>query len=588
MLKIKDKLKIQEILLNNVTEILSIYDENMSLKYISPSITKILGYKPEEMMEGKNIERLSWKGEKAMRSMFDSLLLNPKQSFTIQHPYLKKNGEKVFLETTGRNLLDDPVIRGIMLNTVDISAQKQAEREGRLKHKMKSLSENSQDFIVRLSINETIYYANPIVKYFTGKDPRQLINNTIDEASMPQQIKHYFKETVKVIKIDPVNTSREMILQAEMNGSKGTKIMYFTAIPEFFENELESILFVGHDITEVRKISIELQEANKDLQMQKDKLQVTNKLLEKQRKELHESNELLKERKEELENQKQKLQNALKNLRLTQNQLIQSGKMASLGQLTAGIAHELNNPINFVSGNVSPLTRDIGEILGILNRYEEVIREKKLEESFGEIESLREKLDLDYLIGEVKDLLKGIGEGAHRSSEIIKGLRSFSRLDKDEFMLADIHEGLDTTLVLLNNKTKNRITVHKDYGDLPQIECLLSKLNQVFMNILTNSIEAIQDCGEIFIRTVSDRTYVKVNIRDTGIGMSPEVRERIFEPFYTTKDVGKGLGLGLSISYGIIEQHHGSIDVISKPGHGTEFIVSLPIIQPDNSPRNDN
>ena len=147
--------------------------------------------------------------------------------------------------------------------------------------------------------------------------------------------------------------------------------------------------------------------------------------------------------------------------------------------------------------------------------------------------------------------------------------------------MADIHDGIDSTLILLFNKTKNRITVHKDYGDLPAVECLPSKLNQVFMNILTNSIQAIEDKGDIYIQTISSGIGVKIVVRDTGIGMTPEVKKHIFEPFYTTKEVGSGTGLGLSISYGIIEQHGGNIDVISEPGKGTEFIISLPITQPE-------
>ena len=195
---------------------------------------------------------------------------------------------------------------------------------------------------------------------------------------------------------------------------------------------------------------------------------------------------------------------------------------------------------------------------------------------------MKEELDFQFLTKEITDLLDGIGEGAHRSGEIVKGLRSFSRLDDEKFIMADVHDGLDSTLILLYNKTKNRIRIHKDYGDLPLIECLPSKLNQVFMNILTNSIQAIGDKGDIHIETISSGIGVKIVIRDNGVGMTHDVKQRIFEPFFTTKEVGSGTGLGLSISYGIIEQHTGNIDVISEPGRGTEFIISLPITQPDS------
>ncbi|MCK4855855.1 MAG: hypothetical protein KAT31_16360, partial [Bacteroidales bacterium] len=223
------------------------------------------------------------------------------------------------------------------------------------------------------------------------------------------------------------------------------------------------------------------------------------------------------------------------------------------------------------------------DMFKILKLYDEIIKDRKLDNTFQEVEDLKENLDFHFLIKEIKSLLEGIGEGAHRSGEIVKGLRSFSRLDDEKFRQTDIHDGIDSTLILLYNKTKNKITIHKDYGDLPEIDCLPSKINQVFMNILTNSIQAIEEKGDIFIETISSGIGVKICIRDTGAGMAPEVKKHIFEPFYTTKEVGSGTGLGLSISYGIIEQHNGNIDVISNPEKGTEFIISLPIKQPDNN-----
>lgn len=176
-------------------------------------------------------------------------------------------------------------------------------------------------------------------------------------------------------------------------------------------------------------------------------------------------------------------------------------------------------------------------------------------------------------------MLKGIEEGASRSSEIIKGLRSFSRLDDEACQFYDIHEGIDSSLVLLQNKLKDKIIVRKEYGDFEGLECFPSKLNQVIMNILTNSIQALDKGGELFIQTISSAIGIKIIIKDNGPGMPPEVKDHIFEPFFTTKEVGQGTGLGLSISYGIIEKHNGNIDVISEPGKGTEFIISLPRTQ---------
>jgi signal transduction histidine kinase len=279
--------------------------------------------------------------------------------------------------------------------------------------------------------------------------------------------------------------------------------------------------------------------------------------------------------------QKHELELTLENLKLAQSQLIQSEKMASVGVMTAGIAHELNNPINFMSGNVYPLQKDLDEVFSLLDKYEKTIEENDLKEYFAKVDSLKKEMDFSYLIQEIYSLLKGIEEGASRSSEIIKGLRSFSRLDDEACQFYDIHEGIDSSLVLLHNKIKEKdINVRKDYGDFEGLECFPSKVNQVIMNILTNSIQAMEEGkGDLFIQTVSSAIGIKIIIKDNGKGMIPEVKEHIFDPFFTTKEVGQGTGLGLSISYGIIERHNGNIDVLSAPGKGTEFIISLPKTQ---------
>jgi signal transduction histidine kinase len=349
------------------------------------------------------------------------------------------------------------------------------------------------------------------------------------------------------------------------------------------------IFFIYRSYRIKQNANRELELMNAEISKQKQEIENKNEELQKkheeiltQSEELHQANEEILSTNEALQNQKRELQFTLENLKLTQDQLVQSEKLASVGQLTAGIAHELNNPVNFISGNVKPLRRDLEDIFKLLNMYEAIIQEQKLGKTFEGVEALKESLDYSYLKKEIENLLNGIGEGAHRSSEIVKGLRSFSRLDDEKFIKADMHDGIDSTLILLHNKTKNKIKIHKDYGDLPEIECLPSKLNQVFMNILTNSIQAIENKGDIYIETISSGIGVKICIRDTGVGMTADVKKKIFEPFYTTKEVGSGTGLGLSISYGIIEQHGGNIDVISQPGKGTEFIISLPITQSDS------
>lgn len=294
--------------------------------------------------------------------------------------------------------------------------------------------------------------------------------------------------------------------------------------------------------------------------------------LEKAREELNKANINLARTNEELHK-------TVADLKATQEQLIQAEKMASLGQLTAGIAHEINNPINFVTANIQPLKEDMSDLIKFIEKYDDIISKKGLKDEFSEIERIKQDEHIDLTKKEISNLLKGIEDGAKRTSEIVKGLRNFSRLDQNVFKKANINDSIDSTLTLLNNSIKNRIEIVKQYGDLPEVDCFPGQINQVFMNILSNAIQAIPAAGKIFIKTWQDPHNVKISIRDTGAGMTDEVRKKIFDPFFTTKEVGKGTGLGLSISFGIIQKHNGEIEVYSNPGEGTEFAIRIPITQ---------
>ncbi len=266
-------------------------------------------------------------------------------------------------------------------------------------------------------------------------------------------------------------------------------------------------------------------------------------------------------------------------LKAAQEQLVQAEKMASLGQLTAGIAHEINNPINFVTANIQPLKDDLADILQIIERYEKVITEKGLESEFEEVTKYKHEAQIEFTMQEINDLLKGIEEGAKRTSEIVKDLRNFSRSDQNVFIKTNLNDNLESTLTLLNSSYKGRIKINKEFGDIQEVECYPGKINQVFMNILSNAIQAISGEGTIYIKTTQNNEMVKISIKDTGAGMSEDVRSKIFDPFFTTKDVGKGTGLGLSISFGIIQKHNGKIEVFSSAGSGTEFVINIPIKQ---------
>jgi len=274
------------------------------------------------------------------------------------------------------------------------------------------------------------------------------------------------------------------------------------------------------------------------------------------------------------------LRNAHDELVRTHQQLLHSEKMASIGQLAAGVAHEINNPIGFVNSNVGTLQEYLQDMLRVLDTYE---RHDALLQADAvatqEIRQIRDAVKLDFLREDSVALLRESKEGLARVRKIVQNLKDFSHTGHGEWQLADLHKGLESTLNIVWNEIKYKATVVKEFGDLPEIECMPSELNQVFMNLLVNAAHAIIGCGIITIRTATRGENVVIEIADTGEGIPPEHIPRLFEPFFTTKPVGKGTGLGLALSYGIVNKHHGAIELESTPGKGTAFRVSLPIRQ---------
>lgn len=268
----------------------------------------------------------------------------------------------------------------------------------------------------------------------------------------------------------------------------------------------------------------------------------------------------------------QELESANNEIRDTQAKLVHTAKMASLGNLVAGVAHELNNPIGFIYSNMSHLRDYSQKLIHLIDVAEKHPSDLKQEKA---------KADLDYIEKDLPKLISSCEDGARRTRDIVLGLRNFSRLEEAQIKQVDIHEGLENTLSLLTGELKNRITVKKSFDRLPKVNCYPSQLNQVFMNMLSNAAQAIENEGEIYLTTKNlgdDR--VEISIRDTGKGMNKQTLEKVFDPFFTTKGVGSGTGLGLSISYGVIQKHGGDILVSSEAGKGTEFKIILPVNGP--------
>ena len=366
------------------------------------------------------------------------------------------------------------------------------------------------------------------------------------------------------------------------------------------------------EIAERKRAEKALQQAHDDLKIQVEErtaeLNKANALLKQDIIERVSVEAALRQSEAQLKQQAQHLQQTLDKLQKTQAQLIQTEKMSSLGQLVAGVAHEINNPINFIYGNLSYADQYVQDLLKLLQLFS-----KHYPQPTSDIQRLTEEIDLDFLSTDLPKLLASMKVGANRIRDLVLSLRNFSRLDESLLKSVNIHEGLDSTLLILQNQIEARtgrfgIRVIKEYGNLPMVECLGGQINQVFMNILSNAIDALKmqsgefeissgDKGQweirngeestnyqlptIRIRTeVVDKNQVAICIADNGIGMTERIRRQMFDPFFTTKPVGKGTGLGLSISYQIIvEKHGGQLQCNSAPGQGTEFIIQIPIRQ---------
>ena len=257
-------------------------------------------------------------------------------------------------------------------------------------------------------------------------------------------------------------------------------------------------------------------------------------------------------------------------------QLMQSEKLASIGQLAAGVAHEINNPISFVNANLSTLKGWVRQLLAVIVA-QEAATGVPAADMLKPVAKMAGDLDLDYVRNDIMMLIDESIEGAMRVRQIVRDLRDFSRPSGDEWALSDLHAGLESTLNVVHNEIKYKANVIRDYGDLPPIECNAAQINQVFMNLLVNAAQAIKGQGTITVKTACWGDIATVSIADTGAGIGADVIGRIFDPFFTTKPIGQGTGLGLSISHGIIEHHRGRIDVESRPGQGTTFTVTVPV-----------
>jgi PAS domain S-box-containing protein len=469
--------------------------------------------------------------------------------------------------------------------------------------------DHASESVIATDQNGKIIYANPATEKIYEYAKEELVGKELEIINAELYRERIQKEIYEAALCGEV-------WQGELlNRRKDGKVFYTsTFVSKMVDKNGDFIALVWfqRDVTQRKRYQEEMIRIEKEkaetLRILHENESAINKSLNKARRELLEKNLELEKRTFELEKEKKRLKEAYVKLNQMQSQLLQSEKLASLGQLAAGVAHELNNPISFVNSNLGTLSEYVKEIKKLLEKYEKMERiikvenpafrqaqggelsrtteggeDKSKEKLSQEIDELKEQIDLDFVLGDFDKIISESQEGTQRVKSIVQNLRDFSHVDKGEFKFADINQGIESTLNIVWNELKYKAEVIKEYGDIPQIECLPQQLNQVFMNLLLNAAQAITTHGEIRIRTYQATNNVVVEISDTGIGIPKDNLPRIFEPFFTTKEVGKGTGLGLSVAYGIVQKHNGKIEVESEVNKRTTFRVILPYGRSDIS-----
>ncbi|RBA22884.1 ATP-binding protein [Herminiimonas fonticola] len=384
-------------------------------------------------------------------------------------------------------------------------------------------------------VNHRFVFVNKLACTYFDKPASEIIGKSDEDFFSAEQSRQFWEMDDLVFSTGKDNENEEVVTRA--NGASHTLV---TRKSLFVTDEGKYLLVSINDITTWKKVEVELRSRNAELVELNAKFSAA------------------------------------------QEQLIQSEKLASIGQLAAGVAHEINNPIGYIFSNFGALETYIANLLEMLDAYERTESLMTSPEARASLDAVRKRVELDYVKEDMPMLLSESKEGIVRVRKIVQDLKDFSHVDvTQEWQWADLHHGIDSTLNIVANEVKYKADVIKEYGDIPEVECLPSQINQVVMNLVVNAAHAIsgEQRGKITIRTGVRNDNVWIEIQDTGSGIPKEVLPRIFDPFFTTKPVGSGTGLGLSLSYGIIQKHQGQMEVESEFGSGTCFRISLPVQQ---------